>query len=294
MRRTKLVLLAAASLVASLVAGLVAMAAPVAAQNGEAQNGDGLRYVALGDSYTAAPLVPQIIPAGGCFQSTHNYPHLLAAALQPAVFVDASCSGAQTRDMFASQMTGVAPQLDAVTPDTDLVTLSIGGNDSSVFGTLVGYCTQLVAAGPDAAPCRDEMRSSGGDRLFQAVALTQDRVVAVIEAIKDRAPDARIIVVGYPQIAPRHGSCPALLPLAAGDLRYANQVNQRLTLALRHAAAQQHVEYVDVWRASQGHDICSADPWINGQHTDVTRAQAFHPFAEEQAAVADLVLAELG
>ena len=102
------------------------------------------------------------------------------------------------------------------------------------------------------------------------------------------------MLVGYPQLAPSQGTCPDLLPLADGDYHYANQVNMRLTMAVRHAAAQTHVDYVDVWRASQGHDICSADPWINGQVTDPTRAQNYHPFANEQAAVAALILDQLG
>jgi lysophospholipase L1-like esterase len=285
--------------VATLVAVVVALVsgAAGAATASPLQQGDTsvTRYVALGDSYTAAPLVPQIIPANGCYQSTNNYPHLVAAALGVPDFVDASCSGAQTKDMFASQLAGVPPQLDAVTADTDLVTLSIGGNDFSVFGTIVGYCPTLRDLDPTGAPCRTAMRSGGdGDRLFQAVAVTQQRIMGVIEAIRARAPHARILVVGYPEVAPRVGTCPDLLPLADGDVKDANQVNQRLTLALRHAAAQEHADYVDVWHASAGHDICSTDPWINGQYTDYTRAQSYHPFANEQAAVAGLVVSELG
>ena len=47
-------------------------------------------------------------------------------------------------------------------------------------------------------------------------------------------------------------------------------------------------------KASAGHDICAgADAWVNGINTDLTRAVAFHPFAEEQQAVADLILDEL-
>ena len=208
--------------------------------------------------------------------------------------VDASCSGAQTKDMFGSQLPGVAPQLEAVTPGTDLVTLGIGGNDFQVFGTLVGFCPTLMSSDPTGAPCRDAMRSEGEDRLLTAVSATRQRIVGVIEAIKERAPRARVVVVGYPEILPRQGTCPSLMPLATGDYRYGNQVNQRLTWALREAAAQEHVEYVDVWDASQGHDVCSPDPWVNGQRTDLSRAQAFHPFANEQAAVADLIVSSLG
>lgn len=282
-------------LIAALVAALLsfALSGPaLAAPPGSTPSIE--RYVSLGDSYTAAPLVPTIIPAKGCFQSTNNYPHVVARTLGITDFVDASCSGAQTKDMFTSQLPGVPPQLDALTPDTDLVTVSIGGNDFGVFGTLVGFCTTLRATDPTGAPCRDAMRSDGQDRLLADVAMTQDRIVSVIKAIKERAPHATVLVVGYPEIAPRQGTCPTLLPLATGDYRYGNQVGQRLTWALRHAAAQEHVGYVDVWRASQGHDVCSSDPWINGQFTDVTRAAAYHPFANEQAAVAGLIVDQVG
>lgn len=282
----------AKALVAAVAAAAVALllgAAPGIA----AETDPGLRYVALGDSYTAAPFVPSVLLANGCVRSTNNYPHVVARTLDLTAFVDVSCSGAQTKDMFVSQLPGVGPQLDAVTPDTDVVTLGIGGNDFGVFGTLVGFCTTLYPSDPTGAPCRDVMRADGRDRLLADVAQIRERVRAVIAAVKQRAPQAQVIVVGYPQFAPRHGSCPDLLPLARGDLRYANQVNQRLTLALRRAAAQQHVDYVDVWRASRGHDVCSADPWINGRVTDYTRAQAYHPFANEQAAVAALVVQQI-
>lgn len=250
-------------------------------------------YVALGDSYTSAPLVPDVVVANGCYQSTANYPRLVADALGAATFTDASCSGADTTDMLSSQLPGVAPQLDAVTAGTDLVTLSIGGNDESVFGTLVGFCPTLRDTDPTGTPCRDAMRAEGRDRLYAAVQRTARRIDAVLTAVRAKAPDARIVVVGYPQIAPQVGTCPSLLPLADGDVRYAVTVNRRLDHALRRAAAKHGAAFADVWRASRGRDICSADPWINGQVTDPARAQSYHPFANEQEAVADLVLAEL-
>ena len=81
------------------------------------------RYVALGDSYTAGPLIPVTQVANGCFRSTNNYPSLVARALAVPTFVDVSCSGAQTKDMTTGQLPGVAPQFDALTPDTDLVSV---------------------------------------------------------------------------------------------------------------------------------------------------------------------------
>ena len=46
--------------------------------------------------------------------------------------------------------------------------------------------------------------------------------------------------------------------------------------------------------ATEGHDICAEDPWVNGAVTDQQRALAFHPFAAEQAAVAEAVVAAVG
>src|SRR3954465_15193419 len=93
-------------------------------------------YVALGDSYPSAPLIPnQHGEPIDCGRSDHNYPSLVAAALKPKVFTDVSCGSAQTKDMTAPQ-TGLPaggtnpPQFNALGPSVDLVTVGIGGNDA--------------------------------------------------------------------------------------------------------------------------------------------------------------------
>src|SRR5689334_10507712 len=66
------------------------------------------RYVALGDSYTAGPLIPnQSLNPLGCLRSDHNYPHLVQPSLTTASFSDVSCSGATTDDMFNAQSTEI-------------------------------------------------------------------------------------------------------------------------------------------------------------------------------------------
>lgn len=250
------------------------------------------RYVALGDSYTAAPLVPDLVPGSSCFRSTNNYPALVARGTRVGSLVDRSCSGATIADLRHPQMEGVPAQFSALDAGTDLVTLSMGGNDSDVFGLLVGFCPSLRAQDPRGAPCRDRFRDDGHDDLLEAVDDTRRRLVAAVRTIHERAPGAQVLVVGYPQIVPRRGTC-AALPLARGDYRYVRRVNRRLAEALRYAAARGRAQYVDVWLASRGHDICSAEPWVNGARTDPSRAQAYHPFAIEQRAIADLILDRL-
>ncbi|WP_426243906.1 SGNH/GDSL hydrolase family protein [Nocardioides sp. LHG3406-4] len=285
--------------------GIVAAASPLTMRVpdgsspslGDTSTGDiSLRYVALGDSYTAAPLVPPMSMAGGCLRSERNYPSLVAAALPGVRLADRSCSQADSSHLSSPQDTGravVPPQLDAVGPDTDLVTLAMGGNDFDLFGNLMGHCTALRDRDPAGRPCRDAAQQpGGGDVYLEVLPRIRTHLVSAVREIRRRAPDAEVIVVGYPQIVPAHSRC-AALPFAAGDVAYARMVNRRLVTTVEEAARRAHATYVDVWKATAGHDICADDPWINGARTVFEKALAYHPFAAEQEAVAELVLAEL-
>lgn len=277
--------------------GVIGAAAPVTMRTPDVVGSavPAVRYVALGDSYTAAPLVPRMSMAGGCLRSGSNYPSLVAAAVPGSRLVDRSCSGADTSHLLTPQDTGeasVPPQLDALTPGTDLVTVGIGGNDFDLFGNLMGWCTRLRDRDPTGSPCRDAAQQPGGDVYLRALPRLRDHVADAVREIRRRAPRARVLVVGYPQIVPPGTGC-AALPFADGDVPYARLVNRRLVTAVRSAARRTGAAYVDVWRATAGHDICADDPWINGARTVFERALAYHPFAEEQAAVAELVLYEL-
>lgn len=255
------------------------------------------RYVALGDSFTAGPLIPQVVPALGCVRSTHDYPVLVAAALEARSLTDVSCSGADTTDLRNPQATGFAvvpPQLSALSADTDLVTLGIGGNDFGVYRRLVSVCPRVRALDPGGAPCRAHFRGPGGNRLLAAVERTGARLVRAVAQVRARAPRATVLVVGYPRVAPRRGTCPSVLPFADGDYRFADLVERRLNAALRAAARGGGALFVDTYAASRGHDACAgARAWLNGQRTDVGRALAYHPLRAYMDAVARLVTARL-
>jgi len=253
-----------------------------------------VRYVALGDSFTSAPLVPDAT-GGECWKSTNNYPALVGRALPGTELVDASCGGAATTEMRKPQKlmtTKVPPQFDSLTRETDLVTIGIGGNDFGLFATMIFQCTELAKGDRKGAPCRAAMRTRDGDRLLNYVDRTERRLVRVVKGVKRRSPHARIMLVGYPRIAPSEGHC-RKMPIARGDYRYAVQVSRALDRAIERTARRTHVEFVDVYRASRGHDVCSDDPWVNGKDTDLARALFYHPFANEQAAVAQLILDRL-
>jgi hypothetical protein len=248
-------------------------------------------YVALGDSYTAAPLVPPTDTKNTCLRSGVNYPALVAEAMPGTALTDVSCSGAATVNMTAPQqgMTGtVPPQFDALDRRTDLVTIGLGGNDDGLFGALIGQCTQLRSSDPTGSPCTAKV-GPGVDASLKRI---RSNIAGVVRGVRKRSPHARILVVGYPQIVPASGTCPDL-PLADGDYAFARRVSQGLNGAVRAGAADGRAEYVDVSTPSEGHDICAADPWINGRVTSAQRALAYHPLAAEQQAVADLVLTAL-
>jgi lysophospholipase L1-like esterase len=255
-----------------------------------------LSYVALGDSYTAAPGIPETDGSDGCLRSSRNYPSLVADRLADDYDVeldDRSCSGATTTSLAGEQAFGAAtlpPQLDALDRRTDLVTLSVGGNDFGVFFRLIGGCVSLAVEDPDGSPCRDAARQEG-DRLARTQQRIERRLVRVIEQVERRAPHAQVLVVGYPQLAPAQGACPDLLPLASGDLPFARRLNKALTDNLARAARRTDTAYVDVWRASAGHDVCTDRPWVNGQQAVVGGAIPFHPLPAGQEAIADLVVA---
>ncbi len=231
------------------------------------------RYVALGDSYTAGPLIPWVRgQPTSCLRSSRNYPALLAEWLQPGSVVDVSCSGADTRDLSRPQQgfgTPVAPQLDAVTADTDLVTLGMGGNDFDLFGSLVsGERPAGVAAALDR---------------------TAARLAASVRAIGERAPDAVVALVGYPRIVPERGTC-AALPFDAATTRYLDRVERALNDAVREASERAGAVYVDTYASSFGHDVCAgADAWVNGRTTRPLAALAYHPFETGMAATATAV-----
>jgi lysophospholipase L1-like esterase len=245
-------------------------------------------YVALGDSYTAGPLVPTTDLANGCLRSDHNYPSLLAKRLGVPHFTDVSCSGATTADITHRQNTYrqayVPPQLRAVHEDTDLVTIGIGGNDYNLFATLAQTCTRLRATDPTGSPCTASL--AGGQSLTQTTRRIGDHVERVLRDIRHTAPRATVVLVGYLRVVPDQGEC-AQLPLASGDYDLGRRITKELDAALARAARRTQVGYVDAYALSADHDVCADRPWVNGRRTDGQRAAAFHPFASGMRALAD-------
>lgn len=246
-------------------------------------------YVALGDSFTSAPFVPSTDLAGGCFRSDSNYPSLLADELDSEHFVDVSCGAATTADVTGPQATvdgrgRVPPQLRAVRPDADLVTIGIGANDEDFFAVVASTCVASAAAGL----CTDEFLQ----QTSAALPRTRDRVATVLQQVQRRAPEAEVVLVGYPRLVAPGRECENI-PVSGDRLTEIAALERSLNRSLRSAARRTGALFVDMHGVSRGHEVCSSEPWVNGVRTDEEEALALHPFAAGQKAVAEQVLAVL-
>ena len=64
------------------------------------------------------------------------------------------------------------------------------------------------------------------------------------------------MLVGYPQPVPAKGTC-RILPIAKGDYPYVRDLVCKLDDAMRTAAKKAKADFVDMVKASKGHDICA-------------------------------------
>ena len=280
------------------IATMVATIQPPAQAAGPAVPGG--TFVALGDSYAAGNLIPAS-PVGtpaGCLRSTHNYSGDVQAVIRAGRYVDAACTDAATADMTRPQRTVAGtnpPQFDALSPRDSLVTITIGGNDIG-FKSVLATCVTLSVTSPSGHPCQRHFTAGGTDRLAARVAAVGPKVAAVLRGIHRRAPRARILLVGYPDILPNTGTgCFPDVPLAHGDVPYLRATEAALNRTLARAAAASHATFVDTYRATIGHDVCQppGTRWVEGLIPD-SPAFPFHPNGRGQQAMARQVLAALG
>jgi lysophospholipase L1-like esterase len=284
-------------LAAALIAGsLLGLAAPAAA---EPAQGSAVRsYVALGDSYAAGPLIPlQTGLPAGCQRSSRNYPSIVAEKLAVAAFRDVSCSGAATEHLHGPQSVphGVNDaQLDALSRDTELVTLSIGGNDIG-FGEIVTECAQRSPQQPAGSACMDHYTAGGHDELTERIDAAAIDVREALAEIRERSPHARVLLVGYPVILPDDGpGCFPVVPFSAGDVAFLRKTQKRLNAMLAAEADALGAGYVDTYTPSIGHDMCRLPgaKWVEGL-VPTAPAAPVHPNALGMAAMAASVVEAL-
>lgn len=247
----------------------------------------GERYVAFGDSFVSGPGILPMRDASTCARSTRNFPSVFAEKLGVTSFTDASCGGAQTPDWFAPQTGegGVVrnpAQVDALGEDTTLVTLgSMGGNDVG----LVQLALDCVFADcvASAAEMSDEI-----DALADAYG-------AVIAEVRERAPQATIMAVGYGTYVP-DAVCDALPGFTAPELGALQGAIDRMSDTIAAAAESEGVLFADMREIPNAidHTPCAApdEQWIRGLNPYDDGSQ-LHPSSAGMAQMADQVLRTL-
>lgn len=210
-----------------------------------------------------------------------------------ANLTDVTCGAAETKHFTTAQYPGVAPQVDALRADTDLVTMTIGGNDSGVF---IGAILACGSAGLLTLGHGNPCATLYGSRFEDTVrTTTYPSLVAALRTVRAAAPQAQVAILGYPKILPATGGCFTKMPIAAGDVPYLRSLQNTLNDAVRRAADATGATYVDLNGVSEGHDACQplGVRWIEPV-LQTTNPVVVHPNALGEANMAAQALRVLG
>jgi hypothetical protein len=239
-------------------------------------------YVALGDGYAAAPYVGRTADKS-CLRSADNYPAQVAKALGVNTFADVTCTGAGTQALtgtFRSPQTKkkLPPQIDAITADTDLITVGIGIADRNLMSKIFNVCVQLPCASGTIA----------AKEILDQLDVFDDKLTSALREMQNKAPSAYIVVVGYPTLVTDE-TCAKLPTTGPTQLDVASRVLRSVNNTLQSAARQTGSAYVNVASLTATHGVCSERPWVTGKDGKKGRSIAYHPLAAEQEAVAKAV-----
>lgn len=289
-------------------------------------------YVAIGDSFASGqfngPYISGTDVQSGvvdtCHRSAKAYSVLLDGdtALVPRFNLNAfvACSGATTDEITNSNAGNHEPaQVDAVTPDTDLITMSIGGNDIG-FPHVMSECTLLHSGATpltqmdvDSAACVQAI----SDAASQVADTTfTDHLASVYANVISHAnAQTKLVVVGYPQLFPDANALNVLCQwgspasdalfktsprlMSATDVTTLRALTTALNSDIATAVTETgngNIVFADPTSAFAGHERCTADPWFSDivvSTNPVDQQQSFHPTAAGQIAYESAVEAEI-
>ncbi|WP_320777656.1 SGNH/GDSL hydrolase family protein [Streptomyces sp. CRN 30] len=257
MRRSRLVgylssLLLAAC--ATLTGAATAQAADSAAATG---------YVALGDSYSSGVGAGSYTSeSGDCKRSTKAYPQLWATANSPSSFDFTACSGARSSDVLAGQ-------LGPLGSATGLVSISVGGNDAG-FADVMTTCVLQSEAN-----CLSRIATA---RAYVDSTLPGN-LNGVYSAIRSKAPNAHVVVLGYPRFYQLGTTC---LGLSETKRKAINDASDALNTKVAQRAAAYGFTFADVRTTFSGHEICSGSSWLHSVNL-LNIGESYHPTAAGQS-----------
>lgn len=219
------------------------------------------RYVALGDSYSSGTGTGSYLDDGtDCRRSPLAYPALVAAA-GGYELNHRACNGATIPDVRAAQ-------LDALSAATDKVSISIGGNDAGFVDVIV-ECA-LPAWASDCAGAVSTANAFIRDTL-------PGRLASLYAEIRTRAPDADVVVAGYPRLFMGE-DCNAATFFSPADEELLNGTADLLAQTIGRQAAAAGFDFADVIPAFVGHAVCDDQEWVNGFSAGDLPA-SYHPNA---------------
>jgi lysophospholipase L1-like esterase len=266
----------------------------------------GGRYVALGSSFASGPGVTQLADDRDprCTRSNDNYPRQLARRLKLEL-VDVSCGGATTQHVLTG-WNELLPQIDALTADTQLVTVTIGGNDVGYIGQLfAGSCgTDAAATDASKAACAGfRARASSAPSASQPFVSDEAKWSAaeaglstIAAEVSRHSPRARLVFVEYLTVVPSSKPCDAI-PLSEKAAQQGRDTAARLARLTQQVALRSGAEFLPVASLSQGHDACAKAPWVTGFVPAVPASGKpfvpYHPNLDGMTAVADALVAKL-
>ena len=258
-------------------------------------------YVALGDSYTAGTGAGPFAQTFPCDQTTGGYVDILNDSPIVTLVDNEACHGALLTQATWDGVTSVQDQLaalvdsGALSEDTELVSLTAGANDLG-FANIIGIC---ATQSPTACENAVNTATSEGSLLALTEALAE-----TYAAIQAAAPDATIVVFGYPLLFDTTDPVvPLPIPLASqelinlGTLAINGAIEDAVDLANNEYDTS--VVYVDVTKRFAGHEVNSTDPWIFfGTYLDANGMpqldpRSFHPNRDGHRAYASALLSSV-
>jgi lysophospholipase L1-like esterase len=240
------------------------------------QPGD--HYVALGSSIASGFGISTQSTA--CGRSSRDYGQLVAQHFKLKL-TDVTCGGAVVPNVVDTPQGNFPPQLQAVTPDTKLVTVTVGGND-------IEYNASAVTCADPSYVCKAPPNL--------AALLAKDRVDLkhMIDKIKAAAPSATIVFVTYPrEVGP--GNCPAY-SLVDSEAAVLRMMGAQLEQAFVDVVKPTGVVFVDPYVAPGDHTACAvpSQRWVNGSTVAPGAGFKFHPTALGHQMMAAMIIKALG
>jgi len=215
-------------------------------------------YVALGDSYASGTGTRSYISDGtSCQRSTYAYPSLIAASRGYSLSFKA-CSGAKIPDVTNNQ-------LGALTTATNYVTISVGGNDAG-FSSVLTECAQ------------PGWMSNCNGAIDTAQAYINNtlpgKLSTLYASIKSKAPNAKVVVVGYPRIF-NGEDCNAGTWFSPSEETRLNATADLINSKTSAQAAAKGFSFANPTSRFIGHAVCDDVEWLNGLSNPIS--ESYHP-----------------